>query len=91
MDVCPYVPTRVDDSDVPDPAGRPLAEVRTIRDQIEDRVVELVRDRIHEIQTDRTSHQWRLAKLLPLLIDEFGQTRAPEVIRGCADRVLEGL
>ena len=88
-DVCPYVPTRVDDWDIPDPAGKPLAEVREIRDLIEDRVVELVRNRIHEIQADRTAHQWRLAKLLPPLIDEFAQTRAPEVIRGCADRVLE--
>ena len=88
-DVCPYVPTRVDDWDIPDPAGRPLAEVREIRDLIEERVKDLVHNRLDEIQADRTAHQWRLAKLLPPLIDEFAQTRAPEVIRGCADRVLE--
>lgn len=88
-DVCPYVPTRVDDWDIPDPAGRPLEEVREIRDMIQERVKELVHDRIEEIQSDRTSHQWRLAKLLPQLIQEFGESCPPEVIRGCADRVLD--
>lgn len=88
-DACPYVPTRVDDWDIPDPAGRPVQEVREIRDLIEERVRELVQTRIDEIQSDPTSHQWRLAKLLPPLIDEFGEIRSPEVIRGCADRVLD--
>jgi len=88
-DACPYVPTRVDDWDIPDPAGKSLDEVREVRDLIEVRVTELVRDRIEEIQTDRTSHQWRLAKLLPSLIEDYGQTRPPEVIRGCADRILD--
>jgi arsenate reductase (thioredoxin) len=88
-DVCPYVPTRVDDWDIPDPAGKPLDEVREIRDIIDDRVRDLVGNRIEEIQSDRTSHQWRLAKLLPELIREFGDTREAEVIRGCADRVLD--
>jgi hypothetical protein len=72
---CPYVPTRVDDWDIPDPAGKPLGEVREIRDMIQDRVGELVHDHIGEIHSDRTSHQWRLAKLLPGLIQEFGDTR----------------
>ena len=88
-DVCPYVPTRVDDWDIPDPAGKSLEEVREIRDLIEERVKELVQGHIDEIQSDRTSHQWRLAKLLPALIEEFGETRAPELIRGCADRILD--
>jgi len=88
-DVCPYVPTRVDDWDIPDPAGKSLEEVREIRDLIEERVKELVHGHLDEIQSDPTSHQWRLAKLLPPLIDEFGATRPPEVIRGCADRILE--
>ena len=74
-DVCPYVPTRVDDWDIPDPAGRPLDEVRAIRDLIAERVTDLVTDRIEEIESDSTSHQWRLAMLLPGLIDEFGPTR----------------
>lgn len=88
-DACPYVPTRVDDWDIPDPAGKTLEEVREIRDMIQKRVKELVRDHIDEIQSDRTSHQWRLAKLLPPLIEQFGQTRPPEVIRACADRILD--
>jgi arsenate reductase (thioredoxin) len=87
-DVCPYVPTRVDDWDIPDPAGRPLDEVREIRDAISERVRDLVVSRIPEIRADETSHRWRLAKLLPPLIEEFGEIRPPEVIRGCADRVL---
>ena len=33
----PYVPTTVDAWDIPDPAGRPLDEVRAIRDTIEAR------------------------------------------------------
>ena len=38
-DACPYVPgKRYDDWPVDDPAGRPLAEVRAIRDDIERRV-----------------------------------------------------
>jgi arsenate reductase (thioredoxin) len=88
-DVCPYVPTRVDDWDIPDPAGRSLEEVREIRDLIAERVGELVSDNLDAIRSDRTSHQWRLAKLLPALIEEFGESRAPEVIRGCADRILD--
>ena len=64
-DVCPYVPTRVDDWDIPDPAGKPLTEVREIRDVIQERVRELVENRIDEIESDPTSHQWRLAKTAP--------------------------
>jgi arsenate reductase len=88
-DVCPYVPTRVDDWDIPDPAGRTLDEVREIRDLIQERVADLLDHHIGDIESDTTSHQWRLAKLLPALIDEFGATRSPEVIRGCADRILD--
>jgi protein-tyrosine-phosphatase len=88
-DVCPYVPTRVDDWDIPDPAGRSLAEVREIRDLVADRVADLLDNHIDDIQSDTTSHQWRLAMLLPSLIDEFSPSRAPELIRGCADRVLD--
>ena len=42
-DECPYIPgKRYLDWDLPDPAGRPLAEVRTTRDDIGHRVRELV-------------------------------------------------
>ncbi len=88
-DVCPYVPTTVDDWDIPDPAGRPIDEVREIRDLIDERVRELATKKIDAIRLDSTSHRWRLAKLLPHLIAEFGEEREPEVIRGCADRVLD--
>jgi arsenate reductase len=88
-DVCPYVPTPVDDWDIPDPAGRPIDEVREIRDLIDERVYVLARDKIHAIRLDATSHRWRLAKLLPPLIEEFGDDRPADTIRRCADRVLD--
>jgi protein-tyrosine-phosphatase len=88
-DVCPYVPTTVDDWEIPDPAGRPIDEVRAIRELIDQRVHELATDKLDAIRLDATSHRWRLQKLLPQLIEEFGETRDPEVIRGCADRVLD--
>jgi len=44
-DACPYVPgVRYVDWELPDPAGRPLAEVRTLRDEIERRVGGLIRE-----------------------------------------------
>jgi arsenate reductase len=88
-DVCPYVPTTVGDWDIPDPAGRPIDEVRGIRDEIDARVRELATTKMDAIRSDETAHRWRLAKLLPGLVEEFGAARPPEVIRGCADRVLD--
>jgi protein-tyrosine-phosphatase len=42
-DSCPYIPgTRYIDWDLPDPSGRPVAEVRAIRDDIGGRVRALV-------------------------------------------------
>jgi arsenate reductase len=49
-DVCPYVPTIVDAWDIPDPAGRPLDEVRVIRDLVADHVTRLIADRLDEIR-----------------------------------------
>ncbi|HZV50411.1 MAG TPA: arsenate reductase ArsC [Candidatus Dormibacteraeota bacterium] len=44
-DRCPYLPgKRYLDWELPDPQGRPPAEVRRIRDQIRTRVEELVRE-----------------------------------------------
>ena len=44
-DECPYIPgKRYVDWDLPDPAGRPLDEVRATRDDITRRVRDLVRD-----------------------------------------------
>jgi arsenate reductase len=84
---CPYVPTIVEDWDVPDPAGKPVHEVRLIRDQIELRVRDLLEHRIDAIRADRTAHQARLARLLPGLIERFPELPAAE-IRSCADAVL---
>ena len=42
-DACPYIPgKRYIDWELPDPSGRPLEEVRAIRDQIASRVANLV-------------------------------------------------
>jgi hypothetical protein len=54
---CPYVPTTVEDWDIPDPAGRPIGEVRAIRDAVEIRVKELLEQRIDSIRSDRTAHR----------------------------------
>ena len=44
-DACPYIPgKRYLDWDLPDPKGRPVEEVRALRDDIERRVTDLVRD-----------------------------------------------
>lgn len=41
-DACPYVPSIVEEWDIPDPAGKPLEEVRAIRNQIQRQVRELI-------------------------------------------------
>lgn len=44
-DACPYIPgVRYVDWKLEDPSGRPVEEVRDIRDEIERRVAELVRE-----------------------------------------------
>ena len=45
-DACPYVPTTVEDWDLPDPKGRSIEEVRSIRDAIDARVRRLIEDHI---------------------------------------------
>jgi arsenate reductase (thioredoxin) len=88
-DVCPYVPSMVESWDIPDPAGRPIEEVRKIRDMVAEHVHRLIVERLDEIQTDRSAHQWRLRKMLPGLIEEFEARRSPEAIRACADAILD--
>jgi arsenate reductase (thioredoxin) len=47
-DACPYIPgKRHVDWDLPDPRGRPLAEVRATRDEISRRVLRLVDELTH--------------------------------------------
>jgi arsenate reductase len=85
---CPYVPTTVEDWDIPDPAGKPLEEVRAIRDEVEASVRALIEQRIDMIRTDRTAHENRLAQLLPDLAAEFGASRSDAEIRACTDAIL---
>ena len=85
---CPYVPTTVEDWDIPDPAGKPVEEVRAIRDAIEARVRDLLEQRLDAIRADRTAHQMRLERLLPDLAKEFDGIRAEAEVRACADAVL---
>ncbi len=85
---CPYVPSVVENWDIPDPAGRGREEVREIRDEIAGRVEDLIFQRADEIRADDTAHQLRLTNLLPGLIEEFEGRREPEEIRACADAVL---
>jgi len=87
-DVCPYVPSMVEAWDIPDPAGRPIDEVREIRDQVKEHVHRLIVDRLEEIQSDRSAHQWRLRHMLPTLVEKFEGRRTPEEIRACADAIL---
>jgi arsenate reductase (thioredoxin) len=86
---CPYVAGKVEDWDVEDPRGKPLPEVRAIRDDIEKRVKDLIENRLDAIRTDPTSHRIRLERLLPGLVTEFEGQRDPETIRACADAVLK--
>jgi protein-tyrosine-phosphatase len=87
-DACPYVPTRVEDWDIRDPADEPIEVVREIRDEIEDRVRTLIDTRLPDIRSDLTSHQVRLARLLPDLAREFQGRRTDHEIRACADAIL---
>jgi arsenate reductase len=87
-DACPYVPTRVEDWDIRDPASEPIEVVREIRDEIEDRVRSLIDTRLPDIRSDRTAHELRLARLLPDLAREFHDTRSDHEIRACADAIL---
>jgi arsenate reductase (thioredoxin) len=86
---CPYVPATVEDWDIDDPRGRPIEDVRRIRDEIEERVRQFVETRLDEVRTDRTAHNLRLVRLLPSLAEEFDGVRTPDEIRACADAILE--
>jgi arsenate reductase (thioredoxin) len=86
---CPYVPTMVEDWQIPDPAGLTLEETRPIRDLLEQKVRELAEGRIDAIRDDRTAHATRLRRLLPSLVEEFGEERSGEEIRACVDLMLE--
>ena len=86
---CPYVPTRVEDWEIPDPHGRKMDEVREIRDELERRVRDFIDNRLDTVREDRTAHQLRLARMLPDLDRGFGSEHQAEEIRRCADAILE--
>jgi arsenate reductase len=87
-DACPYVPTAVESWDITDPAGRPIEDVRVIRNEIQQQVRVLVATRLEAIRNDRTAHERRLARLLPGLVAEFAATKPAELIRGCTEAAL---
>jgi arsenate reductase len=86
---CPYVPSVVEDWDIADPAGQPIAEVRRIRDEIEERVIDLAENRIELIREDRRQHMMRMARLVPGFVEEFGGRLSDGEIRGIADDILD--
>ena len=85
---CPYMPTTVEDWDIPDPAGKPLEAVPAIPDAVEARVKDLLESRMDAIRGDGTAHQMRLERLLPDLATEFEGLRSDAEIRTCADAIL---
>ncbi len=85
---CPYVPTTVEDWDIPDPKGKSVDEVRSIRDAVDARVEDLIEQRLDAVRADRTAHQLRLERLLPDLAAEFAGVRSDAEIRACADAIL---
>jgi arsenate reductase len=86
---CPYVPSVVEDWDIADPAGQPIEEVRRIRDDLEERVLDLAENRIELIREDRRQHMMRMARLVPPLVDEFRGRLTDEEIRQIADDILD--
>ena len=87
-DACPFVPATVEGWDVPDVAEASLDQVRAVRDEIEERVRDLVLTRLEAIRADRTAHELRLARLLPVLGEEFEGRRSAGEIRLCLDSIL---
>ena len=71
---CPYVPARVEDWEIPDPRWASIEEVRRIRDDLERRVRDFIDTRLDAVREDRTAHEIRLARMLPDLDREFGDT-----------------
>jgi hypothetical protein len=85
----PYVPSVVEDWDIADPASRPIEEVRSIRDDIQQRVLDLADNRIELIREDRRQHMMRMARLVPGLVEEFGDRLTDGEIRHIADDILD--
>lgn len=67
------------------PAVRPIEEVRAISDGIQAHIRELIAVRLDAIRSDRTAHQLHLARLMPMLADEFAGVKPAEEVGACAD------
>jgi arsenate reductase (thioredoxin) len=87
-DTCPFVPTTLEEWEIPDPAGRPLEEVREIRDLVEGHVQMLLTKDLEAIRDDRTHHEQWLRQLLPQLTREFEGAHELREIRATADDIL---
>jgi arsenate reductase (thioredoxin) len=90
-DACPYVPTTVLEWDIPDPAGKPLAEVRGVRDIVEERVRTLLAQKLEEIRSEATEREQRPGRGVPPPVKKLEGKVALEEIRACADAVLARL
>jgi arsenate reductase len=86
---CPFVPSIVEDWDLDDPSGKPIEEVRRIREEVEERVKDLLANRIDQIREDRRQHQMRMQQLVPGLVTEFGERLSDDEIRRIADEILD--
>jgi hypothetical protein len=51
---------------------------------------QVIANSLDAVHTNRTAHQVRLARMVPDLDREFGETHAADEIRGCADAILAG-
>lgn len=87
-DRCSFVPRMVEEWAIDDPADAPIDEVRRIRDEIEARVQQLVRDRIEEARRPPDAHEQRLIRLLLALARRFGSRHQPHEIRAAAEHAL---
>ncbi len=87
-DTCPFVPTTLEEWDIPDPAGRPLAEVTEIRDLVERHVQTLLTTQLDAIRGHRSHHEQWLRQLLRQLTREFEGEHDPQAIRATADDIL---
>ncbi|WP_320669223.1 arsenate-mycothiol transferase ArsC [Patulibacter defluvii] len=85
---CSFVARAVEEWPIDDPAGAPIDEVRRIRDEIEQRVTTLVRERIDDARRPPDEHERRLMRLLLALARRFGGRRSPHEIRAAAEHAL---
>jgi protein-tyrosine-phosphatase len=87
-DACPYVPTTVEDWDLPDPAGRSLEDIRAIRDGHRDARARPRRPEARRHPKRQDCPSAAPGPLLPGLAENFEGRRSAGEIRACADAIL---